>query len=646
MNKIISSRILLFFFTLLFSVSMQAKRKPSLKLADKYYNNKEYSKAAKEYKRLERGRRTDNYIYLQLADCYQELNRDIEASKYYGKAISKDPKVDPEIYYKYAKILQKSGRYEVARDMMDDYAGFKPNDSKARDFLKNPDAYYDLYKLPEDFMFAETGFNDRQFQDFGAVLIPGDTLFFVSNQTKFEKKIPRKLFEARTPSKREPNFDIYMAQYKDAKEPIFISTRLKGKINKRFNDGPLIKSVIGDQVIFTSDSYRFRHYRRIKKVKQRDGIKNLFSATKKKTKYGKIRKLPFTTGEFTYQNAAISPDSTYLYFASNQTGSHGELDIWRVPILDQGIDYGEPENLGPVVNSGTRNDFPFISQDNVLYFASDRWGGFGGMDIYSYDLKNPNAKVVNLGAPLNTPRDEFAFSFYPDRNIGFVSTNRIGRTDIYKVFPVCEVPVEVIVKSKTLSMPVYGAKLQYTNSVRKELLPSFTDKNGSSKRPLNCQGSFTLKVSHDDFLEQEVKVVVKKGQTSMQIVVELVPFEDLVIEDSHIELADINFAFDQKEITLESKKELDKLVKVLKRYPNMIIQINSHTDSKGKESYNLKLSKDRAKATVEYLISQGIESDRLHHQGFGSSKPKVQCDPCSEMQDAINRRSEFIILSK
>ncbi|MHC5361690.1 OmpA family protein [Myroides sp. LJL110] len=646
MNKLVSSKIVLVFLAVLCSFSMHGKRKPSLKLADKYYKNKEYTKAASEYKRLERGRRTENYIYLQLADCYNKLDRDIEASKYYGKAIQNDASVDAEIYYRYAKILQKTGRYEVARDMMDDYAALKPQDSKAKDFLKNPDAYYELYKLPEDFMFAETGFNDRQFQDYGAILTPGDTLFFVSNQTKHKKKIPRKLFEVRTPSKREPNFDIYMAQYKDAKEPIFISTRLKGKINKRFNDGPLIQSVVKNQVIFTSDSYRFRAYRKIKQVKQRDGIKNLFTATKKKNKYRKIKKLPFTQGNYTYQNAAISPDSTYLYFASNMPGSYGELDIWRVEILDDAIDFGEPQNLGPVINSGTKNDFPFISQDNVLYFSSDRWGGYGGMDIYSYDLNDPKAKVVNLGAPLNTPRDEFAFSFYPRNNIGFVSTNRIGRTDIYKVFPVCEVPVEVIVKSKTLQMPVYGAKVLFTNSVRKELEPAFTDLKGTVSIPLNCQGAFTLDVSHEDFLDEQLKVVVKKQDASMQVIVELTPLQDLVIKDSFIELADINFAFDQKEITPESKQELDKLVKVMKRYASMVVQINSHTDSKGKESYNLKLSSDRAKATYDYLISQGIDSDRLKYQGFGSSKPKVDCKDCSELQDAMNRRSEFIILQK
>ncbi|MHC5310484.1 OmpA family protein [Myroides sp. LJL116] len=643
----ISFRSILFVCLAMFlSLSLEAKGKPSLKLADKYYKKGEYDKAAKEYKRLERGIRTDNYIYLQLADCYDRLTRDIEASKYYGKAIYKDPSVSPEIYYKYAKILQKTGRYEVARDMMDDFSAMVPTDSRSRDFLQNPDAYYDLYKLKQRFMFSEIGFNDRQTQDYGAFLNKNDTLYFVSNRTKHEKKIPRKLFEVRTPLKREPNFDLYMAQYKQADEPIFIATRLKGKINKRFNDGALTQGVLPNTVIFTSESYRYRKFRKIPVVKKRDQINNLFTATLKKTKFRKIKKLPFTKGEYTYQNPVITPDSTYLYFASNMPGSFGELDIWRVEILEEGLDYGEPENLGPIVNSGTKNDFPFISEDNILYFASDRWGGYGGLDVYSYDLKNPTQKPVNLGAPLNTPRDDYAFSFYPQKHIGFVSTNRIGRTDIYKVKQVCAVDVEIVVKNKTHGHHISGAKVQFTNDVRQPLPAIFTGRKGSVSLPLNCLTDFALEVSHEDFLNEKQVVKLQREQDKIQIVVELVPLEDLVIQDSHIELADINFAFDQKEITEQSKPELNKLVQVMKRYPTMRIQVDSHTDSKGKAEYNLALSEQRAKATVEYLISQGISPDRLEYKGYGSSRTKVDCDPCSELEDAINRRSEFIILSR
>ncbi len=623
-----------------------AKGKPSLKRADKYYKNTEYSKAAEEYKRLDYGRRTDTYIYLQLADCYDRLDRIVEASKYYGKAILKDPDVSADIYYRYAKVLQKSGRQEVARDMMDDFAELAPTDSRAKDFLHNPDAYYDLSKLPEKFMFQESGLNDRFYDDFGAVLTKNDTLYFVSNRTKQEKKFMRKIFEVRDKYKRRPNYDIYQAEFKSVQEPIFTATRLKGRINRRFNDGIVAPSLNDDKkMYFASESYRYPRYRNNKTVKHRDRIMNLFQATLKNKKWKKIKKLPFTTAGYTYQSPSVSPDGKYLYFASNMEGSYGELDIWRVELLEDD-DYGEPENMGSVINSGTRNDYPFVSEDNILYFSSDRWGGYGGFDIYSIDLNDSKAKAVNIGAPINSARDDFAFTYYPDRKIGFFSSNRIGRTDIYKAIPICKVDIELRVKNKSFNKEVSDAIIEFTNSRRRIENKAVTDKGGIALGQLGCDDSYSIKVSHPDYLDEIVEISVKQGDSKQIIEVLLHPLEELMIEEDRITLEEIHFAFDQKEITLESKFELDKLVKVMKRYVSMRIKVASHTDSKGRAEYNLKLSQDRAKATVEYLISQGIEQERLEYQGYGSQDLKIKCEPCTEWEDAQNRRSEFIILSK
>lgn len=629
----------------LFSTSAIGQGKPSLKKADKYFEKNYYEEAAKQYKRLERGKRTDPYIYLQLAACYQKLDRVIEASKYYGKAIAASPQVDAQIYYQYAKILQKSGRYEVARDMMDDFSALVPNDSKAKDFLRNPDAYYDLYKLPELFYFAEIGFNDRFYDDYGAVLNSNDTLYFISNRTKHEKKIPRKLFEVKDKTKGRPNYDIYQASFKTPLEPIFMATRLKGTINKRFNDGTVVQVPGQKTMYFSSDSYRYRRYRKIKEVKKRDGISNLFVAQLKNKKWRKVKKLPFTQGQYTYRSPALSADGQYLYFASNMPGSYGELDLWKVALL-QDNEYGEPENLGPVINSGTINDYPFVDQDGVLYFSSDRWGGYGGMDIYKYDERQSNAQVINLGAPLNTAMDEYAFSFYPDKKAGLFSSNRIGRNDIYKALPVCEVEMQIKVVNKKFNQPVAYAQVEYINSRRNLEAEKLTNAQGIANAFIVCTGKMKISVSHPDYLDQVIEFDLPDDPSKEALVVELVPLEELLIEQDRVVLDAIHFAFDQKEITLESKFELDKLVKVMKRYTDMRIKVASHTDSKGRAAYNLKLSQERAHATVEYLISKGIAPERLEYQGYGSEQLKIKCSPCDPAQDAQNRRSEFIILAQ
>ncbi|MTG99291.1 OmpA family protein [Myroides albus] len=629
-----------------FNVDVLAKKKPSLKRADKYYKNTEYTKAAEEYKRLDRGsRNTDAYVYLQLANCYDKLDRVIEASTYYGKAIAKDKDIDPEVLYRYAKILQKSGRYEVARDMMDDFSELKPTDSRAKDFLQDPDAYYNLSKLKERFSYQESGMNDRYYDDFGALMTSNDTIYFVSNRTKQEKKIARKLFEVRDKYKRLPNYDIYQAEFKSPSDPIFKATRLKGTINKRFNDGRATLAPDGERIFFASESYRHRRFRKNPIVKSRDRIMNLFVAQRKGTKWRKVKKLPFTKPHYTYQSPAMSADGKYLYFASNMEGSHGELDIWRVELLED-EDYGEPENLGSVINSGTINDDPFVSEENILYFSSDRWGGFGGMDIYMVDLDSKNAKPINVGPPINTALDDYSFSFYPSKNIGFFSSNRIGRNDIYKVLPVCKRDVEITVKNKKFDKVIPNALVQFTNSKRMTEAEAVTREDGKVEGYITCGETYKVEINHADYINEELEVSIGKDQERESIVVYLRPLEELMIEEDRITLAPIHFAFDQKEITLESKHELDKLVKVMKRYPTMRVKVASHTDSKGKAEYNLKLSENRAQATVEYLVSQGVAEDRLEYEGYGSKDLKIKCNPCDEAQDAQNRRSEFLILNK
>ena len=416
-------------------------------------------------------------------------------------------------------------------------------------------------------------------------------------------------------------------------------------MNKRFNDGRVAPTIDGEYLIFASESYRYRRYRKNKVVKQRDGLMNLFVAQRKGKKWRKVKKLPFTVAKYHYSSPSITPDGKYLYFASNMEGSYGPLDIWRVALLEDN-DYGEPENLGPLINSGTRNDYPFVDSKGLLYFASDRWGGYGGLDIYAVDLDDKIAQPKNLGAPINTARDDYGFVFYPEKAIGFFSSNRIGRNDIYKAIPTCKTAVSFTIKNKLFNTPVEEAYLEFTDHRRQIAEEAVSKKQGKAEVYLNCDQVYQLRVAHPDYLDEKIKVVLSEKQDQQTIEVLLRPFEEVLIEDKKIVLEDINFGFNQKEITFESKFELDKLVRVMKRNPAIKILIESHTDSKGNAKYNLKLSEERAKATAEYLNSQGIEEDRLQYKGFGASQPKIKCAPCSVEEDAINRRSEFIIIEQ
>ncbi|MDM1389217.1 PD40 domain-containing protein [Myroides marinus] len=639
-------RIFLMVLLCSLSITVQAKKKPSLKRADKYYKNTEYTKAAEEYKRLLSGKRTPNYIHLQLADCYDRLNQDIEASRYYGKAIAQnDSTLKPEIYYKYAKVMEKNGRYEVAKQIMQEFAAKAPTDARAKDFLAKPDAHKALKDRYPTYMFQESGLNDRQYDDYGAWLSPGDTLYFVSNRTKEEKKWMRKVFEVRDKWERKPNYDLYTAEFKGKYEPIKGVARIKSRVNRRFNDGTAVLSKDGKRMYFASEAYRNRKFRRNDNVKHRDHLMSLFYAKKKKDKWKKVKPMRFTRAGFMYTNPSVSPDGKFLYFASNMPGSYGELDIWRAAILEDD-EFGTPENLGPVINSGTRNDYPFLSADNKLYFSSDRWGGYGGMDVYVMDMNTPTATPANLGEPINTAKNDFAFSFYPDKQMGLFSSDRIGRTDVYKAFELCFVEFRTMLKSKGFNTPIADAKVEFINTRRQVEDHGVSSRSGMARGEIKCKETYKIKISHPDYLDELIDITVQAEEGVQELEVFMRPLEELVIGKDKIELGDIQFAFNQTEITENSKAELNKLVKVMKRYPNMRVKINSHSDSKGSPAYNLKLSNERAKATLEYIVSQGIEENRLESQGYGSQELKVQCQPCTEWDDAQNRRSEFIILQR
>ncbi|MDR0228047.1 MAG: OmpA family protein [Flavobacteriaceae bacterium] len=634
----------LFFVTL--SIVGNAKKKPDIKRADKYFSKKEYSKAITEYERLSRKEKDKPYVSLQLAKSYEKMNRTVEAAKYYSKAILTDQDVDSEVYYNYAQNVLKNGRYDVAEEAMRKFVQYADEkDLRVVDFLKNQKALNELNNLPQQYQFVESGVNDLYYDDYGLFKTKGDTVFFASNRSKYQSSFWRSLFEVKDKQTAKPNFDIYQAEFKNNKEPLYNVTHLQGRVNRRFNDGVVAMTPDKNRLFFASDSYRNRKFRKNKTVKKHSEMKSLFVAQRKGKQWTKIKVLPFCEPGVIYTNPSVSPDGKYLYFSSNREGSIGQLDIWRVALLEDNT-YGKPEHLGNQVNRGGIDDYAFVSEDNILYFASDRWGGFGGLDIYHIPLNNLDTPAENLGAPINTVKDDFGFSFYPSLKMGFLSTNRIGRTDIYRVYALCHLPLTVKLTNKSFQIPIDGADVVLLDDKQTVLEKAVGNTSGIVQFSVECGKYYRVEVKHPDFVSKEVDFRANFVDEEQIVEVSLLPLEELRIKKGEIVLQDILFAFDKAELSAEGKIELDKLISVLKRYPTMKIKVGAHTDSKGSEAYNLKLSEARAKQTVDYLIEGGVDKDRLFFEGFGASHPKVNCTTCTEEEHAQNRRSEFLIVTE
>lgn len=605
-----------------------------LKLADDLFARYEYTEAAEEYKKLVRGTKTDNYIHIRLAESYYNVFNTVEAAKWYGKALEIDPGLDAEIYYRYAQMLKASGRYEVANDVMKRFANMRPDDSRSKTFLENPDYIPNLRSQEALFTFADSYMNDPQFSDFSGILTADNTFYFTSARNNKRKKYGWD---------QQPFLDIFSAKY-DAETGKFSDIEPVKQLNTKYHDGPVTITGDGQTMYFASESFRRGKYRVNKEQRIKFGKVNLYRAKFDGKKWTDIEPVPFNGTDYMVSNPSITTDGKTLYFASDMPGTIGGMDIWKVAVNDDGT-YGEPENLGPSVNTEGRESFPFIAENNKLYFASNARQGFGGLDVYSIDLSVPGSEPVNLGDPINTAKDDFGFSFYPSKNIGFISTNRVGRDDIYKAIPVCVEELVIKVTDENTGAILTDAQVAILDHDNNIVATKYSDAYGLVRYDVDCDRNFTLQVQKEDYENKTITLPRTKGGKN-NVDAKLRPIESIIV-DEKIVLGDIYFEFDKSNITQQGAFELNKLVQVMENHPNMRIKIEAHTDNRGTDQYNLDLSERRANTTRQYIISRGIQARRLESKGYGESQPKIDCgDRCTEEQHALNRRSEFIILQK
>jgi outer membrane protein OmpA-like peptidoglycan-associated protein len=597
------------------------------KTADKLFNRYEYVDAAKEYLKLAEGSKADNYVYKQLAESYYNVFNTKEAVKWYAKVV--EQKQDAETYYKYAQMLKAEGNFKEADKQMQQFAQLAPNDQRAKTFVSNPNYLPELKGQTKLYDIAKSDVSSDK-TDFGAVLTNDNNVYFAS---------------ARNTSKRNSNFndepylDIYKATY-NANGTISDAVAVDN-LNTRWHDGPASITNDGNTMYYGSESFNEKEYVKDKAKKAKFGKIYLYKATKQGDTWSNSKPLPFNNKEYDVRNPSISKDGKTLYFSSNMPGGFGGEDIWKVSV--NGDEYGTPENLGAKVNTEANESFPFITDDNILFFSSNGKTGFGGLDVFKLDL-NKGTEAINVGEPVNTSKDDFAFTYNATKKVGFFSSNRDGVDNIYKADPVCNVQALVRVKDAKTGKVIEGATVLLVDEKQKTVSNQTTALNGETLTGVLCNTAYSAQVSKQGY-ESGVFEVAKAENEQVVVEALLTPIMPIITEKEVI-LQPIFFEFNKSNITAEGAAELDKLVMVMNEYPNMVIFAKSHTDSRGSDKYNMNLSDRRAKSTVQYLISKGIAKDRISGQGFGESEPKVACKPCTEEQYAQNRRSEFLIVKK
>jgi outer membrane protein OmpA-like peptidoglycan-associated protein len=324
-------------------------------------------------------------------------------------------------------------------------------------------------------------------------------------------------------------------------------------------------------------------------------------------------------------------------------GSLGGNDVWKVAVNQDG-GFGSPENLGAKINTEGDESFPYISDDNkMFYFASSGRQGFGGYDVFVYDMAK--GESTNMGKPVNSEKDDFAFTFSKDKNIGFLSSNRAGVDNIYLANPVCGVEVTTIVTDTKTGAILVNAKVAIVDDKKNVIATEMSNAKGEVTYYVECDKNYTVQASKDGYESNTFPVAASKGPQK-RVNAPLNPI-DVIVTETEVILNPIFFEFDKSNITQEGAFELDKLVQVMQNNSEMVIMAKSHTDNRGSDVYNLSLSDRRAKSTVQYIISKGISKDRISGKGMGETEPKADCkETCTEEQHASNRRSEFLIVKK
>ncbi|MDP5082424.1 MAG: OmpA family protein [Winogradskyella sp.] len=625
----------LLFIALVSGLSLTAQNNDT-KTADKHFLRYEFVKAAEGYKELVENGKGNNYVYTQLAESYYNIFSTVEAERWYSKALESSD--DPELIYNYAEMLRANGKYEASNQQMDRFASMRPTDNRAIVFKQNPDYLPKILQQGKRFTIKNADFNSEQ-SDFGGILNDGK-LYITSGRND-----SRKTYSWND----QPFLDIYTLT-KVSDSTYLDATLANAKINTKYHEGLVSFTPDGNTMFFSRESYFEKDFQKDSISKTRFSQLYLFKATKLGADWDTVESLKFNSEIYSVKNPSVSADGTTLYFASNMPGGFGDFDIYKASINADGT-IGDPQNMGSIVNTQGQEMFPYSSSTNTLYFSSNGHLGLGGLDVfYTKEVDGIMAEIRNVGIPVNSNADDFAFIIDEENDKGFISSNREGgkgSDDIYtfkKLQPLCDVLILATVIDDKTRNPINGASVSLYDAEGNKIVTKSTNTEGIAEFLVECEKESQLEIVMDGF--DSKKVIVKASDEKEQNVqISLEPIEKLILED-RIVLNPIYFEYNMSAVTAQAAFELDKLVQIMKKYPDLMIQATSHTDYIGSNPFNLRLSDRRAKTTVQYVISKGIDESRISGIGKGETEPKVDCGTnCTDEERQLNRRSEFIILS-
>ncbi|MFM2285997.1 MAG: hypothetical protein RLZZ543_1494 [Bacteroidota bacterium] len=798
---------------LLIAVGTLSAQSPVERRANQLYNNFAYTDAIELYEHLIKKQPDNKNVIRHLADAYRLTNNSNKAEQWQKRLLEAGIATNEDYLY-LAQSLESNGKNEEAGRYFEKYKELNSGDPRGARYIRSVKNFSDFFMESESYKVENLGLNTIG-SDFSAAYYPGGILL-VSNG--HEKSFPKSLF----PWNRQPWLDIYEASG-SSDSTLGEAKPFQGKLNSKYHEGPMSYDAKTQTLAFTRNNYFKGKVRR-----SADHVNKLtiFFVSKSADKWGEITPFPHNSREYSCGHPSFSEDGKRLYFSSDMPGGYGGSDLY-VSRLENNS-WTKPENLGASINTSGNELFPFIYKDSLLCFASNGWGGMGGLDIFRSEIKSGQfAQPENIGAPVNSPSDDFGFIFNQYGKNGFFSSNRTGgkgSDDIYRfsykmrptslilvdqdevkavqkghiklyqkdellvdqatdgegkallmlrpcteykvissgegypsheqvissncplskkedirvlmkrpkvyvnvfdkylnkdianavvevkditqpeaalqtgetdakgfirfylepcheyqvlakkaglpevsqkvkapcaekendavarlgtgIAPKRGIPLLIRVTDEQSNSPVANAKVKLVNKKTNELMEIFTDETGSYETVLVENTAWSLAANRIGYFStSKSKAEVNAAGSGNRLVRDLKLLR--LKEGGVIALEGIYYDLAKSDIRPDAAKVLDYVVQVMEENPSMVIELGSHTDARGSDENNLKLSDARAKSAADYIVSKGIASNRISGKGYGETQLKNKCGngvKCAEALHQENRRTEIKVL--
>lgn len=624
-------------------LSAQSYRK-LLKTGDDYYKTGFYTEAVNTYLEAEEIEPDNLDLIYRIGQAYLKSRYKDRALPYMKKASEMVEETSPQMLYNLALAYQYNHKFMEALDLFSDYREIAKNTFEADQHIMQCAIGIEYLNNPKDVEIINLKRVNSENQDYAPLITAdGKSLIFTSRRegsTGGDLAYDNNYYE-----------DIYISRLKD--NEWMPAKKIEGAVNTDYHECGAAISPDGTNLFIYSD----------------EGDGDFYISTFDGKAWGEPQAVGSVNSSYRELSVSINQQGDKIYFSSDRPGGYGGFDIY-VSTLDRFGRWGRPINLGSKVNTEADEDAPFIHPDGeTLYFSSTGHLGMGGFDIFrSKFIKQKWTTPVNLGYPINTAQDDNYFVIAKDNVYGYYATARedgLGGNDIYairmdqrdfiKEEP--DAPLMTLRRKKLVKETLLVGKITDYESgapLEAEIILSDNEKNivmtrtfsreidGSFKIAIPEGANLGLVVEKDGYLFYSQNIVyssLKPNETNML---------NIGLQESKIGtigvLKNIFFATNSDNIRKESLVELRQIYTLLKAQPNLVIQINGHTDNVGDDAYNQSLSERRARAVADYLLNYGIDPNRITAKGFGETKP-VASNDYEAGGRALNRRTEIEVVN-